>query len=121
MRIVSKASLAGVVSAALLGLGVAMTATPAHAVLMPHGVSGMHIPHGAGGMSPGGNFRGGNSGHGQFGRGFVGGFAAGAIIGTAVGPDYDYDYYGYDPCYRYRPLYDQWGRYLGRRLVDVCQ
>ncbi len=110
MRNVMKASLVGVLSAAVLGLGVAMTPNPAAAAVIPHGMGG--APHV------------GNFGHGPVGRGFapgfVGGLAAGAIIGSAAAPYYDYGY-GYDPCYQYRPVYDQWGRYLGRHLVDVCQ
>jgi hypothetical protein len=43
------------------------------------------------------------------------GLAAGAII-ASQGPYYD----GGDDCTRWRPVYDAWGRYLGRRPVNVC-
>ena len=26
-----------------------------------------------------------------------------------------------DPCIQYRPAYDAWGDYLGRRAVNVCE
>ena len=26
-----------------------------------------------------------------------------------------------DPCIQYRPAYDAWGDYLGRRTVNVCE
>lgn len=26
-----------------------------------------------------------------------------------------------DPCIQYRPVYDAWGNYLGRRAVNVCE
>jgi hypothetical protein len=55
------------------------------------------------------------------------GFASGAIIGAAATyPYYDYgygypDYAGYDNgCWVYRPSYNRYGRYIGRRLVNVC-
>jgi len=57
------------------------------------------------------------------------GFASGAIIGAAATyPYYDYGYgypdyagYGYDNgCWVYRPSYNRYGRYIGRRLVNVC-
>ena len=38
-------------------------------------------------------------------------------------PYYGYDYSGYDDgdgCYAYRPIYDSWGNYIGRRLVNIC-
>ena len=37
------------------------------------------------------------------------------IIGAAVAADV-----AASGCTEYRPVYDQWGRYLGRRAVNVC-
>jgi hypothetical protein len=47
----------------------------------------------------------------------IAGLAAGAII-ASQGPYYNGD--GYDDCTRWRPAYDAWGRYIGRRPVNVC-
>ena len=96
-------------AALTLGLGVVATTTPADAYYR-HGGYGGHYWHG-GGWGPG------------IGLGIVGGLAAGALVGCGVygcggyGPGYGY--YG-DGCVRYRPMYDQWGNYLGRRPVNVC-
>ena len=77
--------------------------------------------------------------HGGWGRGWgwgpaVGlGVVGGAVAGAAIasnGPYYGYygPYYGPGPyaapppnCTAYRPVYDAYGHYLGRRPVDVCQ
>ena len=70
----------------------------------------------------GGNgWRGGRYG-GGYGWGW-GPFAAGAIVGA--GWPYYYDDYGYDygydnGCIQYRPLYNRFGQYIGRRAVNVC-
>ena len=60
--------------------------------------------------------------------GIIGGLAAGAIIGSATHP-----YYGYPPAYAYgpepayddcylarRPMYDNFGYFVGYRRVRVC-
>ena len=47
----------------------------------------------------------------------IAGLAAGAIIASQQ------PYYaapGYDDCTRWRPSYDRWGRYIGRRPVNIC-
>jgi hypothetical protein len=47
----------------------------------------------------------------------IAGLAAGAIIASQQ------PYYAapvYDDCTRWRPTYDRWGRYIGRRPVNVC-
>ena len=56
------------------------------------------------------------------GLGVIGGLATGAIIGSALAsPYYGYGYgYGYGGCYRYQPVYNAAGAYIGHRLVDVC-
>ena len=112
MRKFSKTSIAAPIVALLLSLGVAATASPAVA-LPSMGHAPIRIPHGGfphGGVGPRGHF-----GRGV-GPGLFGGFAAGAIIGSATAP-----YYYDNGCYQYQPVYDQWGHYLGRQLVDVCQ
>jgi hypothetical protein len=56
------------------------------------------------------------------------GLATGAIIAANQQPYYPYyPAYGayppppvYDGCWQRRPVYDRWGRYLGRQMVDVC-
>jgi len=76
--------------------------------------------------------RGGYYGHGG---GWWGPAAAIGVLGLATGaiiasqppayPAYP-AYYApppapdYDGCWQRRPVYDRWGRYLGRQAVDVC-
>jgi hypothetical protein len=134
-----------VASIAALGIGLGSTAlsTPASAVTLPHGggMGGAHGGFGGGahGSFGGGGYRGGNwNGGGHYrnwnGGGnnwgwapFAGGLAAGAIIGSGW-PYYDGDYaygdgydYGYDNgCIQYRPVYNRYGRFIGRRAVNVC-
>jgi hypothetical protein len=45
------------------------------------------------------------------------GLAAGAAAGAAEGP---YDDGPADDCMQPRPVYDAYGNYMGRRLVNVC-
>jgi hypothetical protein len=58
-------------------------------------------------------------------------FASGLIVGAAAtypywGGDYGYPYYGYDSygydngCWAYHRVYNRYGHYIGRRLVNVC-
>jgi hypothetical protein len=114
-------------SIASLAIGVAAVgmSTPASAQFRHHG--------GGGGFHGGGFHHGGGFG----GRGFGFGLGLGALgLAGAYGaygayggyPYYgDYGYgdgygYGYDSgCMTYRPVYDRYGNYRGRRLVDVCQ
>ncbi|MGO4872995.1 MAG: hypothetical protein ACLPGW_20740 [Roseiarcus sp.] len=109
MRKFTKSAIVAPLAALVLGLGVVATASPAaamgHMAIRPH----------VGGFSHGGVVP-----HGGFGRGaglgLLGGLAAGAVIGSA-----GYPYYGDGGgCYQYRPVYDQWGNYLGWHLVDIC-
>jgi hypothetical protein len=111
-----------------IGLGVAASATPATADPWHGGGGGYHGGgwHGGGGYRGGGWHGGGWGGRGGYGYGYgndwgpavglgiVGGLAAGAMIASQA------PYYGGDDCYQYRPIYDQWGQYMGRRPVDVC-
>jgi len=73
---------------------------------------------------------------GPFIAGALGGFAAGAIIGSTLPhggyPAYYGGYYGggYDPYYAYtpvpscyserRPIYDSWGDFIGYRRFRIC-
>ena len=99
------------VAALALGAGVAVSAS-APAAAAPPGV--WH--HGG---YYGGHWRGGWWGP-AVGLGILGGLFAGAAIANS-GP-----YYGSDPgpyddgCWRPRPIYDAWGRYVGTRTVNVC-
>jgi hypothetical protein len=55
-------------------------------------------------------------------EGLLGGPAVRAIIGSGTVPYYPYYPANYvNGCYQYRPLYGQWGNFLGRHLVDICQ
>jgi hypothetical protein len=106
MRALLYKSTAIAVTALFLGFGVAAaTSTPAEAAGWHHGYWG------GGWWGPG------------IGLGILG-LAAGAAIASQpyYGPG---PYYGYGPgpdgCAAYQPVYDRWGRYLGRRWVDVCQ
>jgi hypothetical protein len=56
-----------------------------------------HIHFGGGGWNHGWNH--------FWGHGFGVGYAGG---------------YGDDSCLRYRPTFDSWGNFIGRRAVDVC-
>ncbi|MGD0639557.1 MAG: hypothetical protein ABSC22_02325 [Roseiarcus sp.] len=118
MRKFTKSAIVAPLAALVLGLGVVAAASPAaamgHVAIRPPvgGFShGPVFPHGGGGRGFYGH-------HGRgVGLGVLGGLAAGAIIGSAGYPYYD-DGGG---CYQYRPVYDQWGNYLGQHLVDICQ
>ena len=110
MRAFLNKSTAIALTAALLGLGVAATTTPAAA-------DGAWHPR----YYQGGHWYGGYWGP-AVGLGILG-LAAGAAI-ASQGPSYGPGpYYGPGPdgCAAYRPVYDRWGRYLGRRWVDVCE
>jgi hypothetical protein len=98
---------------AALAIGSASVATPASAFQRFGG-------HSFGGHPFGGHYYGGHGyGYGGWHHGYGGwgwgpaiglGLVAGAIAGGAY----------YDSCYRYQPMYDQFGNYVGRQLVNVC-
>jgi hypothetical protein len=46
----------------------------------------------------------------------IGGLAAGALLAAP----YAYGGYGYGGCTHYAPIYDAYGNYLGRQLVNGC-
>ena len=75
--------------------------------------------------------------HHHDGRGWVGPAIGLGVLGLATGaflaqqqpvyPTYP-AYYdapppppAYDGCWQRRPVYDRWGRYLGRQAVNVCE
>jgi hypothetical protein len=137
MASVFRNSLVAGLAALTIGLGVAASTTSASAQqAWPHGGGGYHGGggwHGGGGGWHGGGGGGGWHGGGRgwhgggggwgpaVGLGVLGGLAAGAIVASQSPYYAEPQYYGGDDCTQYRPIYDGYGRYLGRRLVDVCQ
>jgi hypothetical protein len=88
------------------------------ATAQPAGAANWHGGgwHGAGGWH-GGGWHGGrwHGGAGWAGPAVVGGLAAGALLAA---PYYTYGYG--NGCYSYQPIYDAYGNYIGRQLVNVC-
>jgi hypothetical protein len=107
-----KAAIAAVAALAL-GAGVAVSTTaPAEAACYGPNCYGGHWHRGGGGgWGP------------AVGLGILGGAIAGAAIANS-GPYYGPGpYYGDgdgDSCWQPRPMFDRWGRYIGRRMVNVC-
>jgi len=100
-----KTAVAAVAALALAG-GVAVSTTSPAAAQYRHWHNGGW--HHGGGWGP------------AVGLGILGGAIAGAAIANS-GPYYGPGpYYGYDDCWRPRPMYDAWGRYVGTRSVNVC-
>ena len=99
-------------SAVSLALAAVLATTPAFADW--HGGRGHHGHRGWGG--------------GAIAAGIIGGLALGALAaGASSGRSYAAPAYATDPvydgpvCYRAaRPTYDAWGRYVGERMVRVC-
>ena len=98
-------------SAASLALAAVLATTPAFADW--HGGRGHHGHRGWGG--------------GAIAAGIIGGLALGALAVGGSRRAYAQPVYGADPvyeepvCYRVaRPTYDAWGRYVGERMVRVC-
>lgn len=109
-------------SLAALAFGIStfgMTASSfAQQQLQHHGAAHGGAVHGGpvhGGHGGGGHWHGGGWGPAAVGLGVLG-LAAGAAIASDPGPGY----YGDDGCHAYRPVYDGYGNYMGRRLVNVC-
>jgi hypothetical protein len=121
-----KRTVVGSLAALAIGVSAMGMTTPAFAQIYHPPTSPGHGPavHGGGG----GHWHGGGGGHwhgGGWGPAAVGlgvlGLAAGAAIAAQPGPDYEdgpgpYD----DGCQAYRPVYDAYGNFMGRRLVNVC-
>ena len=101
-------------SAASLALAAVLATTPAFADW--HGGRGGRSHHGHGGW-----------GGGAIAAGIIGGLALGALAVGGSRRAYAEPVYGADPvydgpvCYRAaRSTYDAWGRYVGERMVRVC-
>ena len=101
-------------SAASLALAAVLATTPAFADW--HGGRGGRSHHGHRGW-----------GGGAIAAGIIGGLALGALAVGGSRRAYAEPVYGADPvydapvCYRVaRPTYDAWGRYVGERMVRVC-
>ena len=101
-------------SAASLALAAVLATTPAFADW--HGGRGGRSHHGHRGW-----------GGGAIAAGIIGGLALGALAVGGSRRAYAEQVYGADPvydgpvCYRAaRPTYDAWGRYVGERMVRVC-
>lgn len=108
---VRRTTVASIASLAI-GLGAMALSAPASAAFRAGG------GHGGGSFHGGGGFRGGSFGLG-LGLGALGGYGYYGYPGYAYN-DYGYDYT--DPgCITVRPMYDRYGRYLGRRTVNVCE
>ena len=75
-------------------------------------------PRWSGGAWHGGGWNRGGWGGGWWGPAVVGGLATGVIVGSLAAP-YAYGY-GYGGCYRYQPVYDAYGVFIGNQLVNVC-
>ena len=122
MRAMLKKPVAVALPALLLGAG-AVGAASSPALAWEHGG-----PGGPGGgpwhhgYYGGGHWHGGGWGP-AVGLGILG-LAAGVAIASQSQayppPAYDYGP-GPDSCTSYQPVYDHWGRYIGRRWVDICQ
>jgi hypothetical protein len=128
-----KRTVVGSLAALAIGVSAMGMTTPAFAQMYhppaaaPHSSSHGGGGHGFGGHG-GGHFGGGGHWHGGGGGGWgpaavglgVLGLAAGAAIAAQPGPDYDGPDPGDDGCQAYRPVYDAYGNFMGRRLVNVC-
>jgi len=125
MSISLKRTIVGTVAALAIGISAAGMTTPAFAqqqIQHPaHGgpVHGGPVHGGPAHGGPGhGNWHGG--GGGGWGPAAVGLGVLGLAAGAAIAAQPDPGYYGDDGCQAYRPVYDAYGNYMGRRLVNVC-
>ncbi len=113
-KTISKTMFAGIAALSVAG-SIFATTEPATAAFW----------HGGGGRGGGGHRGGGGQGGGRGciggggwgGPAVVGGLAAGALLAAP----YYYGGYGYgNSCTVYSPMYDAYGNYIGRQLVNVC-
>jgi hypothetical protein len=119
MRASLKKAVVGSLAALAMGISTIATVAPASAGgnnFQPNQVQGGQHWHGNGGGhwhgNGGGHWHGGGWGPAAVGLGVLG-LAAGAAIASQ-------GYEGEDECTAYRPVYDGYGNYLGRRLVNIC-
>lgn len=98
--------------------GVAMVAAVAAAT--PAMAGGYY---GGGGYYHGGGYYGGGWGGGGWVGPAVGLGVLGLATGAIIASQYPPAYYAPPPgnCWQRRPVYDQWGRFIGRQTVNVCQ
>jgi hypothetical protein len=66
---------------------------------------------------------GGDNAGGAAAAGLIGGLALGAVIANANQPRYYYatPAYGGGCWIERRPVYDEWGNFIGRRRVRICE
>ena len=114
MSILIKKTVIASLAALTLGIAAVSAASPAAAAGPAY--------YGHGGYHGGyhGGWHGGRGWGPAVGLGIIGGLAAGAIVASQA-PYYGAPAYYDDGCIRYRPVYDQWGQYMGRRPVNVCE
>ncbi len=118
---ITRTTIAGLTALSLMGSLVATT-EPAAAAGRFHG-GGFHGGGFHGHSFHGGGWHGGGwHGGGWHGGGWHGGWAGPAIVGglaagALLAAPYAYGGYG---CTHYAPIYDAYGNYLGRQLVNGC-
>jgi hypothetical protein len=115
------ASIKRMVVGSLAALAIAVGTVGASAAPLPNkGAVGHNFHPGAGGMGHGGGNHWHGGGGGGWGPAAVGlgilGLAAGAAAASQGEPEPGYG----DGCTAYRPVYDAYGNYMGRRPVNVC-
>jgi len=125
----------GAIATSLAAVLVTAAVTPGEAAYWRGG--GWHGGGWGGGWHGGGwgGWRGGGWGNNNnWGWGVAAGVLGGAVLGSALTssysgygygyPGYSYGYgyggYGNNGCVVSRPVYNRWGRVIGRRLVDLC-
>ncbi|WP_158813867.1 hypothetical protein [Methylocapsa sp. S129] len=113
MRTSLKRTVVGSLTALAIGVSAIGVTTPASAQV--HHFSHGGGAHGGAWRGGGGHWHGGGWGPAAVGLGVLG--LAGAAIATQGAYGYDN---GYGDCQAYRPVYDAYGNYMGRRLVNVC-
>ncbi len=119
MRASLRKTVVGSLAALAFGVSTLVSVAPALAQAPPqhphgpagHGYAGQ--PHRYGGGGGGGHWNNGVWVPAAIGLGILG-LAAGAAAAANGG------YYPDDGCQQYRPIYDPYGNYMGRRLVNVC-
>jgi hypothetical protein len=111
MKSIMRKSAAGALAALVFTAGMMTAATPSHA-----GWRGYGWRHGY--RYPGYGWRRGYGWGGAAAAGALGGFALGALAGSAYA--YGPGYYGYGCHWQNQPTYDGWGNFAGYQPVWVC-